>query len=609
MFVGFLFGTLLFAVQRLGSLLAPRAAAGAPPPDTGGNAKAEEWEDDLEEETVEPVEPAGEPGPEPSPRSDVEHSRPRLQPRLAPLPAVLVLALLAAGCLWAGSGLGAPAEQELQPPAASLPPDAEPAEEAQELQALAAALPPAAAPEPTREPPALAASPPPAIAPEPSSATQEPSGAGLPGEEALAMDGPVVSLNLTRQQVAVLQDMGDTVYYKSAYWGTITMGTPPVPFKVVFDTGSGHLILPSTYCHSDTCRAHTRYRRSYSSSAVDIDYDGSEVRPGEPRDQITVSFGTGEVTGIFIQDLVCPHDLDSKPKQLQAMGAHRMAGCMPLRAIAATEMSEEPFRTFEFDGVLGMGLVGLSQAPEFNFLNVMAQSLQAWGSRTPQIFSVFLAEHEGEGSEITLGGYAKSHLESDLFWNYVLEPELGHWMLKVLSVSVDGEKIGFCQDGGCRAVVDTGTSLLAVPSPAFPEIYELLRHEADPMLECRGAGPKFEIELESLTVVMEPRDYARPEHQLPEGLTASGPQPQQQDFPSNNSDVAPLEEQSFCKPMLMAMELPAPIGPKLFVLGEPVLRKYYTVYDSDELQPRIGFGLAWHLPAPKIELREDDDMP
>mmetsp|Transcript_21515 Transcript_21515/g.49021 ORF Transcript_21515/g.49021 Transcript_21515/m.49021 type:complete len:81 (-) Transcript_21515:92-334(-) len=49
----------------------------------------------------------------------------------------------------------------------------------------------------------------------------------------------------------------------------------------------------------------------------------------------------------------------------------------------------------------------------------------------------------------------------------------------------------------------------------------------------------------------------------------------------------------------MSMELPAPIGPKLFVLGEPVLRKYYTVYDGQRL--RVGVGRARHVQGPSRE--------
>jgi hypothetical protein len=63
---------------------------------------------------------------------------------------------------------------------------------------------------------------------------------------------------------------------------------------------------------------------------------------------------------------------------------------------------------------------------------------------------------------------------------------------------------------------------------------------------------------------------------------------------SNSSAASGAKSQveRICKPMLMSMDLPEPLGPNLFILGEPVLRKYYTVLDADS--NRIGFGLAKH---------------
>mmetsp|Transcript_114856 Transcript_114856/g.357765 ORF Transcript_114856/g.357765 Transcript_114856/m.357765 type:complete len:603 (-) Transcript_114856:157-1965(-) len=592
MFMGFSIGAVIFVLQRL-------LAADVPAPEAATAADAPA-KDDVEEEPAEDSaeeEPVGEPGPEPTPRSDAP--RPRRGRRTAAAAVVAAAALLLLLLVLAPEG--PPAEEML---ANSAAPEAAPVE----------AAPVEAAPVVNPEPAPASASTATDVAVE-----EEEQWANQSIARQLA-DGPVVRLNLTRQQVAVMQSsLGDAIYYKSAYWGTVTVGSPPVPFKVVFDTGSGHLIVPSTYCHSETCREHKRYRRSTSSSAVDIDYDGAEVKPGEPRDQITVSFGTGEVTGIFIKDLICPVGHDKKPEQVKALGPQPSAGCIPLRMIAATDMSEEPFRTFEFDGVLGMGLPGLSQAPEFNFLHVMGQTLASYGSRTPHIFSVFLAETENEMSEITLGGYVGDRMASKLSWNPVLDPELGHWMLRVRSVTIDGKKLGFCEEGDCRAVVDTGTSLLAVPTAVFPEIYELLRHEADTFQECKGPGPKLSIELENFVVQLEPRDYARMENQLPElGETKLPMTPADDlvrfpelppDFNATGTDEQPEDEAPACKPMLMSMELPAPIGPKLFVLGEPVLRKYYTVYDSDENAPRIGFGRAWHANSPPPVLEEGDDMP
>merc|ERR1719456_1427882 len=46
----------------------------------------------------------------------------------------------------------------------------------------------------------------------------------------------------------------------------------------------------------------------------------------------------------------------------------------------------------------------------------------------------------------------------------------------------------------------------------------------------------------------------------------------------------------FCRPRLMPVNMPAPLGPNLFILGEPVLHRYYTVFDWKG--PRIGLGVA-----------------
>merc|ERR1719482_1130632 len=60
--------------------------------------------------------------------------------------------------------------------------------------------------------------------------------------------------------------------------------------------------------------------------------------------------------------------------------------------------------------------------------------------------------------------------------------------------------------------------------------------------------------------------------------------------PEADPNDAPGSVPRFCRPRLMPVNMPAPLGPNLFILGEPVLHRYYTVFDW--AGPKIGFGVA-----------------
>merc|ERR1719272_1637675 len=63
-----------------------------------------------------------------------------------------------------------------------------------------------------------------------------------------------------RREVVPVTRKGEIVSYKTSYSGLLQMGEPATQeFRVIFDTGSGHVILPSSKCQSETCLMHNQY--------------------------------------------------------------------------------------------------------------------------------------------------------------------------------------------------------------------------------------------------------------------------------------------------------------------------------------------------------------
>jgi hypothetical protein len=272
--------------------------------------------------------------------------------------------------------------------------------------------------------------------------------------------------------------------------------------------------------------------------------------------------------------------------------------CIALRVVVATEMSEDHIADFSFDGVLGLGLEDLSLAPEFNFFKMLV----AQGKLAAPTFGVFLADNDDDQSEICFGGYSSEHVRSDLSWSPVALPELGHWQVSIANVRVGNRSFDFCDDGQCRAVVDTGSSLLVVPEAFAGDLRNELLLSLNSAVGSSGKdvnckhveGALLHFDINGLTITLTASDYARDAVMLDgneEELTEASVEAL-----GNNQSA-----ESKCKPVLHPLDFPAPIGPKLFIWGEPVLRKYYTVFDM--AQKRIGFGLASRR---DIDLEDED---
>lgn len=421
-------------------------------------------------------------------------------------------------------------------------------------------------------------------------------------------------VELQRESVPVRRQ-GKVASFKTTYSGLINVGSPAQEFRVVFDTGSGHVILPAVECESEACVAHRRYNMAASKTALAINVDGSIVEPGELCDQVTIGFGTGEVTGEFVQEKVC---LGAAVASTSGQTDGAATPCVDLRVVTAVEMSDQPFRSFSFDGIVGLGLKSLALEDGFSFFDVLSQSSE----QIPQ-FGFFLTEGEaGERSELAIGGYNEERLLEPLAWTPVVMSDLGYWQVQIKAIRVDGVPLEICSDGTCRGIVDTGTSHVGVPGQQHSNLMDMLTRPAEGMLDCRLAkAPVIEFELPGVNITIDSSTYMRrlplregvsvgsdkgvhvstdisnsevavveaPESESP--VVEAGAPP----AVASSSEVAVIDEQvevvkRHCRPKLMPVTMPEPLGPNLFILGEPVLHRYYSVYDVKNMH--VGFGLA-----------------
>mmetsp|Transcript_38545 Transcript_38545/g.110675 ORF Transcript_38545/g.110675 Transcript_38545/m.110675 type:complete len:531 (+) Transcript_38545:58-1650(+) len=391
-----------------------------------------------------------------------------------------------------------------------------------------------------------------------------------------------VLVPLQRESVPVVRN-GKLLSFKTSYAGEISLGRPAQDFRVVFDTGSGHVVVPSATCKSESCTIHKQYNLSVSSTSTPINVDGTEVGPEDLGDQATIGYGTGKVTGEFARDQVCIGG---------ALG--QAETCVEVGVVMAVEMTSQPFKSFSFDGIFGMSLDALAVAPEFSYFNRLAGASLGAAAQ----FGVFLAGGDeaagGSSGEIALGGYNANRLLSPLTWVPVAKKEMGFWQVHIKEVRIGNVTLDICKDGSCRGIVDTGTSHLGVPSKRLKQFTNALGRERVEGQDCRNVdGPELELVVEGFTLSLSPKNYmVQPARRASaSNLPATLPDRDARHATTTGDQAAVVQTAGRkCSPRIMPVSLPAPLGPNVFILGEPVLSRYYTVYDWKN--PQIGFGLA-----------------
>ncbi|KAK5115173.1 Vacuolar protease A [Meristemomyces frigidus] len=306
-------------------------------------------------------------------------------------------------------------------------------------------------------------------------------------------------------------------FLNAQYFSEIAIGTPPQEFKVVLDTGSSNLWVPSQDCGSIACYLHTKYDHSESNT---YKQNGSEF---------AIQYGSGSLEGYISQDTVQIGDLKIK-NQLFA------------------EATSEPGLAFafgRFDGIMGLGYDTIS----VNHITPPFYSMIEQDLLDEPVFAFYLSSTDsGEESEAIFGGVNEDHYTGKM--TKLPLRRKAYWEVDLDAITFGDQTAEIDSTG---AILDTGTSLIALPST----LAELLNKEMGAKKSYNG----------QYTVECEKRDS------LPDlTFTLTG-----YNFTIGPYDYI-LEVQGSCISSFMGFDIPEPAGP-LVILGDAFLRQWYSVYD------------------------------
>jgi saccharopepsin len=320
----------------------------------------------------------------------------------------------------------------------------------------------------------------------------------------------------TQQEVMGGHGVPLTNFMNAQYFAEITLGSPPQLFKVILDTGSSNLWVPSTKCNSIACFLHAKYDSSASTTYV---ANGSDF---------SIQYGSGSMEGFVSKDDLCIGDLSIKGQDF-------------------AEATKEPGLAFafgKFDGILGLGYDTISvnhiTPPFYEMIN--KNLLES------PVFSFRLGLDEEDGGEVVFGGIDHDAYSGKIA--YVPVRRKAYWEVELEKVKFGDDELELENTG---AAIDTGTSLIALPT----DVAEMLNTQIGAKKSWNG---QYQVDCAKVP-------------DLPDLSFYFNGKP----YPLKGTDYI-LEVQGTCISAFTGMDINLP-GGALWIIGDVFLRRYFTVYD------------------------------
>lgn len=340
-----------------------------------------------------------------------------------------------------------------------------------------------------------------------------------------------------RRRLSSSSDLVLEDYFNNQYVGQIGIGTPAQTLSVVFDTGSSDLWIPGGGC--EACGDHDTFENSKSSTYAAVKESGGQSASFE------VDYGSGKVTGLQASDAV-------------ALGNLTLSRVV----FGEVDFEDRDIQTFMMDGIAGLGFRGLSMVTKPTLLELLRNEHQV------DYFSMYLSNEPSTKSHLVFGGYDLSVVGPNATWHYTPVVKRGldlkYWTVKLFGVASS------CEDG-CYAIVDSGTSGIAIPETDYDKVVEFVTSGVS---NCRDVTCYYANVDDFPTLVFK----LAPDNE----------------FPLHGRDYVSCSRWGEC-----VVKFQKSSGSAYWILGDVFMEAYYTLYDVKNC--RVGFacdgtcnGGSWH---------------
>jgi len=320
-------------------------------------------------------------------------------------------------------------------------------------------------------------------------------------------------------------------YEDAQYYGQVSLGTPMQNFYVIFDTGSSNLWVPSKQCTTFSCLKHNRYDSTKSST---YKANGTEFE---------ILYGSGTAISGFVSNEVC------------TLGGAVIKGQDFAEIANETGLS---WAAGAFDGILGLAFVSIS----VNRMTPVWYNMMSQGLVDEYVFSFWMSKNPNatEGGELVFGGSNPARYTGPM--TYVPVTRQTYWEVYLQGLTVGTTTIST----GCKAIIDSGTSLITGPTEDIAQLNKLLGcRELGNTGECIWVKCPDLSKLPVITFTMGDTKY------------------------SLKGSEYVLNMEGECISGFMGMDISPPTGP-LYIIGDVFQSTFYTTYDYANL--RIGFATA-----------------